>query len=121
VLVKVLAAWRAEGHKVLLFTQTQQMLDIVEKHVVEAGYSYHRMDGNTAIATRGRLMDEFNSNPDRCAPIPGLPLNVTITWCTQLVGCTAVVVVAPWCWVDGGGASSPGTDWAAARLRKART
>ena len=65
VLVKVLAAWQAEGHKVLLFTQTQQMLDIIEKHVVEAGYSYHRMDGNTAIATRGRLMDDFNNNPDR--------------------------------------------------------
>lgn len=73
VLVKVLAAWRAEGHKVLLFTQTQQMLDIIEKHVVEAGYSYHRMDGNTAIATRGRLMDEFNSNPDRCGSLPWPP------------------------------------------------
>lgn len=65
VLVKVLAAWQAEGHKVLLFTQTQQMLDIIEKHVVEAGYSYHRMDGNTPIASRGRLMDDFNSNPNR--------------------------------------------------------
>lgn len=66
VLVKVLAAWASEGHKVLLFTQTQQMLDIIEKHVVEAGYSYHRMDGNTPIASRGRLMDDFNNNPDRC-------------------------------------------------------
>lgn len=65
VLVKVLSAWKAEGHKVLLFTQTQQMLDIIEKHVLEVGYSYHRMDGNTPIASRGRLMDDFNNNPDR--------------------------------------------------------
>jgi DNA excision repair protein ERCC-6 len=69
VLVKVLSAWKAEGHKVLLFTQTQQMLDIIEKHVVEVGYSYHRMDGNTPIASRGRLMDDFNINPDRWAVI----------------------------------------------------
>jgi DNA excision repair protein ERCC-6 len=66
VLVKVLAAWHKEDHKVLLFTQTQQMLDILEKHVVAEGYSYHRMDGNTPIAQRGRLMDDFNNNPDRC-------------------------------------------------------
>jgi DNA excision repair protein ERCC-6 len=66
VLVKVLAAWHKEGHKVLLFTQTQQMLDILEKHVAAEGYSYHRMDGNTPIAQRGRLMDDFNSNSDRC-------------------------------------------------------
>jgi DNA excision repair protein ERCC-6 len=65
VLVRVLAAWRSEGHKVLLFTQTQQMLDIIEKHVVDQGYSYHRMDGNTPIASRGRLMDDFNHNPTR--------------------------------------------------------
>eukprot|EP00878_Enallax_costatus_P044292 GHUV01052755.1.p1 GENE.GHUV01052755.1~~GHUV01052755.1.p1 ORF type:complete len:163 (-),score=13.20 GHUV01052755.1:255-743(-) len=65
VLSKVLAAWHAEGHKVLLFTQTQQMLDIIEKHAVSQGYSYHRMDGGTAIAQRGRLMDDFNTNPSR--------------------------------------------------------
>jgi hypothetical protein len=66
VLVKVLAAWHKEGHKVLLFTQTQQMLDILEKHAADEGYSYHRMDGNTPIAQRGRLMDDFNNNPERC-------------------------------------------------------
>lgn len=66
VLAKVLAAWHAEGHKVLLFTQTQQMLDILEKLAVAAGYSYHRMDGSTPITQRGRLMDDFNNNPSRC-------------------------------------------------------
>jgi len=29
----VLAHWHAEGHKALLFAQTQQMLDILEKSV----------------------------------------------------------------------------------------
>jgi SNF2 family DNA or RNA helicase len=44
VLSKVLAAWHKEGHKVLLFTQTQQMLDILEKMVQQANYSYHRCE-----------------------------------------------------------------------------
>ena len=62
---KVLSAWQSDGHKVLLFSQTQQMLDIIEKMVVARGYSYHRMDGGTAMGLRGRMMDDFNRNPNR--------------------------------------------------------
>lgn len=69
--MKVLSAWHDEGHKVLLFTQTQQMLDILEKLVIAQGYSYHRMDGGTAISQRGRLIDDFNKNPDRCGGVGG--------------------------------------------------
>lgn len=36
------------------------MLSIVEDMVVKAGYTYRRMDGCTRIATRGRIIDEFN-------------------------------------------------------------
>lgn len=42
VLRKLLAHWRSGGHKALLFTQTQQMLDILEKLVRAEGYTYHR-------------------------------------------------------------------------------
>ncbi|WIA38389.1 hypothetical protein OEZ86_001717 [Tetradesmus obliquus] len=82
VLAKVLAAWHAERHKVLLFTQTQQMLDILEKLAAAAGYSYHRMDGSTPIAQRGRLMDDFNGDPDRflfllTTKVGGLGVNLT--------------------------------------------
>ncbi len=47
-----------------MFTQTQQMLDILEKFAGRQGYTYHRMDGSTSIAMRARLMDDFNNNPD---------------------------------------------------------
>lgn len=60
---KVLTHWKVNGHKVLVFAQTQQMLDILEKLVVSRGYKYHRMDGSTTVATRTRLMDDFNNNP----------------------------------------------------------
>ncbi|KAL4452053.1 hypothetical protein ABPG75_007715 [Micractinium tetrahymenae] len=63
VLAKVLRHWHEAGHKALVFTQTQQMLDILEKHVTAQGYTYHRMDGGTGVAQRARLMDDFNNNP----------------------------------------------------------
>ena len=39
------------------------MLDIVERSVQNAGMSYHRMDGSTAMSNRARLVDDFNDNP----------------------------------------------------------
>ena len=48
----LLRHWRAGGHKALLFTQTQQALDILEKLVVARGYAYHRMDGSTPVGMR---------------------------------------------------------------------
>lgn len=62
VTLKILAAWREQGHRCLVFSQTQQMLDIIESAVANAGYSYRRMDGNTSIASRMSLIDEFNDD-----------------------------------------------------------
>ncbi len=44
----------------LLFSQTKMMLDIFEAFVVKEGYSYVRMDGGTAVATRQPLVKRFN-------------------------------------------------------------
>ena len=38
--MQVLAHWRQQGHKALFFTQTQQMLDIVERAVHSAEYRH---------------------------------------------------------------------------------
>ena len=59
---QVLEHWRRTGHRALLFTQTQQMLDIIEKCVSAQGMRYHRMDGSTAVAQRARLVDHFNGD-----------------------------------------------------------
>lgn len=60
VLVQVLDLWNTQGHRVLLFTQTQQMLDIIENYVISKGFVYRRMDGSTPIKQRMSLIDEFN-------------------------------------------------------------
>lgn len=64
VLDKILEHWIATQQKALVFTQTQQMLDILERRIIDKGWTYHRMDGGTPVATRSRLIDDFNSNPD---------------------------------------------------------
>ncbi|KAL6779652.1 hypothetical protein ACKKBG_A13170 [Auxenochlorella protothecoides x Auxenochlorella symbiontica] len=82
VLARVLKHWHAQGHKALVFTQTQQMLDIVEKTVNTEGYRYHRMDGATAVSQRALLMDDFNDNPNvflflLTTRVGGLGVNLT--------------------------------------------
>ncbi|KAJ3375651.1 hypothetical protein GGF31_002854 [Allomyces arbusculus] len=59
---ELLAMWFRNKHKVLLFTQTRQMLDIVEDMVKELGYTYRRMDGATPVKNRPGLVDDFNNN-----------------------------------------------------------
>lgn len=52
------------GHKTLLFSQSKQMLGIIEKRIREGGINYVRMDGETPIDARQPMIDRFNTNPD---------------------------------------------------------
>ncbi|EFJ09860.1 hypothetical protein SELMODRAFT_450679 [Selaginella moellendorffii] len=62
VVSQVLNSWKDQGHRVLVFCQTQQMLDIVEIFVESQGYTYRRMDGSTSVKQRPALIDEFNES-----------------------------------------------------------
>ncbi|XP_047959154.1 protein CHROMATIN REMODELING 8 isoform X1 [Salvia hispanica] len=64
VVAEVLNAWKDQGHRVLLFAQTTQMLDIMENFLVASGYIYRRMDGMTPVKQRMALIDEFNNTDD---------------------------------------------------------
>ncbi|KAF3796343.1 CHROMATIN REMODELING 8 protein [Nymphaea thermarum] len=64
VISQVLKLWRDQNHRVLLFTQTQQMLDILENFLTAKGYVYRRMDGLTPVRQRMALIDEFNNSSD---------------------------------------------------------
>lgn len=54
---QVLPLWHKQGHRVLLFSQTRQMLDILEKRVQQRGWAYLRMDGNTPVGKRAAMID----------------------------------------------------------------
>eukprot|EP00177_Eucheuma_denticulatum_P007149 GFKZ01012998.1.p1 GENE.GFKZ01012998.1~~GFKZ01012998.1.p1 ORF type:complete len:1086 (+),score=175.22 GFKZ01012998.1:92-3349(+) len=60
VLDRILDAWREAGCRVLLFSQTKTMLDILEARVKTKGFSYQRMDGDTPVGSRMNLIDNFN-------------------------------------------------------------
>ncbi|XAR61085.1 DNA helicase [Bertholletia excelsa] len=64
VVAEVLKVWKEQGHRVLLFAQTQQMLDILENFLIVCGYNYRRMDGLTPVKQRMALIDEFNESDD---------------------------------------------------------
>lgn len=57
----LLRIWKKQGHKVLLFTQSRQMLKIFMKYLDEQKYSYLSMDGQTSIGIRQSTIDKFNN------------------------------------------------------------
>ncbi|KAI5004833.1 hypothetical protein ZWY2020_032076 [Hordeum vulgare] len=64
VVEQVLKVWKDQGHRVLLFAQTQQMLDILESFLTARDYQYRRMDGLTPPKQRMALIDEFNNTDE---------------------------------------------------------
>ncbi|XP_072292324.1 DNA excision repair protein ERCC-6 isoform X2 [Eucyclogobius newberryi] len=62
VVESLLRLWFKQGHKVLLFSQSRQMLDIFEVFVRENNYSYLKMDGTTPIASRQPLIARYNED-----------------------------------------------------------
>jgi DNA excision repair protein ERCC-6 len=60
----LLKLWKKQDGRVLLFSQSRAMLDILETYVNEQGYTYKRMDGSTAAGSRSHLVNEFNTNKE---------------------------------------------------------
>ena len=79
----LLELWKRQGHRTLLFSQTRQMLDILEKFINTIGIlEYRRMDGGTPIGIRQTIVDEFNTNKDidvflLTTRVGGLGINLT--------------------------------------------
>ena len=62
ILAKILPLWKKQGHRVLIFCQWRKMLDIIMDFVKSHGWKFGRLDGNTNVASRQRLVDTFNSD-----------------------------------------------------------
>jgi len=83
VVKELLDIWRKGGHKTLLFAQHRIMLDILERYIgAMPGIRHCRMDGNTPVPLRQRLVDEFNGTPDLhvfllTTKVGGLGINLT--------------------------------------------
>jgi DNA excision repair protein ERCC-6 len=62
VLAKILPLWLRQGHRVLIFCQWQRMLNIIQRFLLMKHWKFARLDGNTNVASRQRLVDAFNSD-----------------------------------------------------------
>jgi SNF2 family DNA or RNA helicase len=61
VLEALLPALQRERHRVLIFGQSLQVLDLLERLLSLWGMSYRRMDGSTDRARRQEIVDAFNA------------------------------------------------------------
>ncbi|KAM9847677.1 DNA excision repair protein ERCC-6 [Aulostomus maculatus] len=82
VVESLLRLWFKQGHRVLLFTQSRQMLDILEVFVRENNYTYLKMDGTTTIASRQPLIARYNEDKSififlLTTKVGGLGVNLT--------------------------------------------
>uniref|UniRef100_A0A8C5NYP1 DNA excision repair protein ERCC-6 n=1 Tax=Jaculus jaculus TaxID=51337 RepID=A0A8C5NYP1_JACJA len=62
VVESLLKIWHKQGQRVLLFSQSRQMLHILEVFLRAQKYSYLKMDGTTTIASRQPLIAKYNED-----------------------------------------------------------
>ncbi|KAL6122570.1 hypothetical protein NUSPORA_00336 [Nucleospora cyclopteri] len=93
-LIKFLRKWKKGGNKVLIFTQTVQMQNILESAIINCGreYSYLILNGNVDLKKRTDLIKRFNEDKNifcflLTTRVGGLGLN--------LVGADRIVIYDP--------------------------
>jgi chromodomain-helicase-DNA-binding protein 1 len=64
-LKRLLERLRAGGHRVLIFSQSVKMLDILESFVRAEGYPWQRLDGSCSSSARHLSIEAFNAPDSR--------------------------------------------------------
>lgn len=58
---KLLARLKADGHRVLIFSQMVRLLDIMSDYMNYRGYAYQRLDGTIGSDARKKSIEHFNA------------------------------------------------------------
>ncbi|CAN8251714.1 unnamed protein product [Cochlearia groenlandica] len=66
-IMSLLANLIPEGHRVLIFSQTRKMLNLIQDSLTSNGYSFMRIDGTTKAPDRLKTVEDFQSG--HVAPI----------------------------------------------------
>lgn len=61
---RLLPRLKAEGHRVLIFSQFTMMLDILERYLDIRDHGFLRIDGQTAVTDRQDLIDQYMGDSD---------------------------------------------------------
>lgn len=64
VLKKLLVDMKANGDRILVFSQFTQVLDILEEVLTTLDMTFVRIDGQTAVETRQDVIDQFHEEED---------------------------------------------------------
>jgi len=81
------------GHKILLFSGYTSMFDLLEKELKKQDIKYFKLTGQTKVADRVELVDEFNANPDVKVFLISLKAGGTGL---NLIGADMVIHYDPW-------------------------
>lgn len=92
ILEKLLELFYTNGDKVLIFSQSVKLLDVLQRFIRGVGYRFRRLDGGTKSKDRMKIVTEFNHDPDIfvfliSTKAGGVGLNIT--------GANKVVVFEP--------------------------
>jgi len=60
ILDRIFPKMMRSGHRILLFCQMTQLMNIMEDFLAWRGYKYLRLDGTTKCEDRGEMLKEFN-------------------------------------------------------------
>jgi SWI/SNF-related matrix-associated actin-dependent regulator 1 of chromatin subfamily A len=63
-LMRLLPELKKNGHRVLLFSQFTQILDILEVVLGTMGLRYLKLTGQTPVTERQGLVDEYSNDPE---------------------------------------------------------
>lgn len=79
---KLLAHLKAEGHRVLIFSQMTKMLDLIQDMLAYREYKYRRIDGTIRGKDRQASIDDFQEQDDifvflLCTRAGGVGINLT--------------------------------------------
>ncbi|CAD6261544.1 unnamed protein product [Miscanthus lutarioriparius] len=83
-----------EGHRVLIFSQTRKMLNLVQEAIILEGYEFLRIDGTTKVSERERIVKDFQEG--RGAPIFLLTTQVGGLGLTLTKAARVIVVDPAW-------------------------
>ncbi|EDR09438.1 RAD26-like SNF2 family DNA-dependent ATPase [Laccaria bicolor S238N-H82] len=64
VLEILLKEWRKETNKVLIFTKSVKLLEMLEFHLNNKGYGFLKLDGSTKQSDRMPMIDRFHNDPE---------------------------------------------------------
>eukprot|EP01033_Poteriospumella_lacustris_P004447 gene4447-3180_t len=85
-----------EDHRVLIFSQSKRMLDVIQFLFVDYGYPTFKIDGSTSSEERQNIIDEFNTPGDEyCGPKICLLTTKACGVGINLVGADRVIIFDP--------------------------